>query len=97
MQINEIEEIWQHVFYIWWGEEINMELKNKTLNINDVPGKKHLKLQESNFIKNNEQYNVILANILTRIWQNDPKLHEKMNVGLPSTCPGCTTSVPSTE
>ena len=53
--------------YIWWGEEINMDLKNKTLNINDVPGKKHLKLQESNFIKNNEQYNVILANILTRI------------------------------
>lgn len=44
-----------------------MELKNKTLNINDVPGRKHLKLQESNFIKNNEQYNVILANILTRI------------------------------
>lgn len=62
-----------------------MELKNKNLNINDVPGQKHLKLQDSNFIKNNEQY-VILANMLTGIWQNDSKL----NVSLPSACPGCT-------
>lgn len=77
-----------------------MELKTKTLNINDVPGQKHVKLQDSNFIKNNEQYNVILANILTGIWQNDSKLNIKDDCRFTECLPRlhkAPASVPSTE